>query len=112
MSALGARLEDEMQVPVLQVSHAAVDEARRAARRATREIVFLDKCDVEAPERGFVCDATPGDSATDDKHIERSCAQRGETRGATRRSHHASKLQTPATVSFRACHHWARRAAA
>ena len=39
---LGARLEHEADLPVLEIAHAAVDEPRRAARRAAREIALLD----------------------------------------------------------------------
>ena len=67
---LAARLEHEAEVAVLEVAHAAVDEPRRAARGAAREVVALDERDAEAAERGVARDAGAGDPAADDEEVD------------------------------------------
>ena len=67
---------------MLEVSYAAMDESRRPARRAASEIVTLDECGGEPPERGVTGDACAGDPAANDEHIELVLAESRETAGA------------------------------
>ncbi len=46
---LSHRLANHAKLSVLEVANAAVYESRRSARRAAREIVFLDECNVATP---------------------------------------------------------------
>ncbi len=80
--ALAARLEDEVQIAVLQVAHAAVDEARRAARSPRREVLALDQRDREAPPGGVPRDARARDPAADDQEVEPAVAEFGDALGA------------------------------
>src|SRR2546423_3559143 len=67
---LVARLEDQVQIAVLQVSQAAVDEPRRPARRSAGKVVFLHQGDLESAQRGVPSDAATGDSTADHEEIE------------------------------------------
>jgi hypothetical protein len=73
--ALEARLEDEIEVAVLEVAQPAVHESRRTARGAAREVVALDQRDRETAQGGVASDADPRDAATDHEDIE---SARGE----------------------------------
>src|SRR5439155_12366832 len=42
---LSARLEDEMQIAVLEIAQPAVHQSRRSARRSAREVILLDERD-------------------------------------------------------------------
>ena len=69
-SALAARLEHQMQMPMLEIPDATVHEARRAARRSAREVVSLDECGAESAHRRVARDAGAGDPAADHEHVE------------------------------------------
>ena len=83
-SALGARLEHEMNLSVLEVPNAAVDEPRRAARRSAGEIVLLHERDVQSAQRRLARDAASGDPAADHEQVELSGAERRESLAASR----------------------------
>ncbi len=68
--ALDAGFEDEAEVAVLQVAHAAVDEAGGAAGGAGGEVLALHECHAQAPQGGVASDAATGDAAADDEDIE------------------------------------------
>jgi hypothetical protein len=86
-SALGARLEDEPQMAVLEVADPAVDEPRRPARGPAREVLLLDERDPQATERGVSRDAAAGDAAADHQKVELPIAERGEAVPACGRVH-------------------------
>ena len=71
-------LEHEVQVPVFEVAHAAVDQPRRPARRPRREVALLDERDREPSARGVPGDAGAGDPPTDHEQVERPVAEGGE----------------------------------
>ena len=77
--SLGARLEDEMQMSVLEISHTAVNQPRRPARRSTRKITLFDERDREPTEGGVARDRTARDSAADDEDVERSRLECGKS---------------------------------
>ena len=76
--ALAHGLEDEAHVPLLQVAEPAVDQLRRAARRAAREVATLDHGGPEAAHRGVARDAGAVDAAADDEDVERLLDERSE----------------------------------
>jgi hypothetical protein len=79
---LAARLEDEVEVAVLEVAYAAVDEARGAAGGAGAEVVALDEGDAEAAERGVARDAGARDAPADDEEVEGVAREALEEGGA------------------------------
>src|SRR5688572_14150243 len=66
---LEQRLSDEAEVEVLQVAEASVDELRRAARRAGREVLALDQRHAVAAGRRVERHAGSGDPAADDDEV-------------------------------------------
>ena len=81
---LGQRLTDEAEVAEAQVAQAAVDELRRRARRARREVVALDERDPEPVPRSNLGDAGSDDPATHDEQVEPLRAQALERGGSLR----------------------------
>ncbi len=81
--SLAARLEDEVELSVLEVAQSAVHEPRRAAAGATGEVLLLDERHVQPAHRRIPRDAGARHAATDDQHvevialqhIERTCAR-------------------------------------
>jgi hypothetical protein len=73
---LGTRLEDEMDVAVLEVAHTAVDEPRRPARRPPGEIRLVHQRHREPARYRFVGDSAPGDAAADHEEVELPAAER------------------------------------
>ena len=55
--ALGARLEHQMKVAVLEIADAAVHQPRRAARRTARKVVLLHERDAQPAQRRVAGDA-------------------------------------------------------
>ena len=55
---------------MLEVPHAAVDQTRRAARRAGGEVLPLDERDRESAARRITRDPRAGDPAADHEQIE------------------------------------------
>src|SRR4051812_37288728 len=69
-ASLAARLEYEMEMPMLEIANAAVNEARRPAGRSAREVVSLHERRLETAHRGVAGDAGSGDAAPDDEDVE------------------------------------------
>ena len=65
------RLLDELEVALLEVAEAAVDELARPARGARGQVAGLDQTDPQAAGRGVEGGPGAGYAAADDKHIER-----------------------------------------
>jgi hypothetical protein len=70
MASLGAGLEDEVELSVLEIANAAVNQARGSARRAAREIVLLDERHGEAAQCCVARNAASRDAAADDEKVE------------------------------------------
>ncbi len=68
---LGEALEDQSVLALVQVPEPAVDELRRAGRRARSEVALLDEGGAQPPTGGIEGDAGTGDPAADDDDIER-----------------------------------------
>ena len=73
--ALPYRLANEMKLSVLQISNPAVNEARRTARSATREVVALDQRDPEPAHGGVARHTAAGNPAADHEQIEFFCEE-------------------------------------
>jgi hypothetical protein len=82
---LATRLEHEPEVSVLEVADPAVDEPRRARRRAARPVVALHERHPQPAQRRVARHAAPGDPTPDDEHVEPLGGQAGEGGGAHRR---------------------------
>ena len=67
---LAARLEDEMDMPMLEITNAAVNEPRRPAGRTAREVVSLHERRAKTAHRGVAGDPGAGDAAPDDEDVE------------------------------------------
>jgi len=67
---LGERLPDEAEVTEAQVAQPAVDQLRRRARGARREVVTLDQGDPQPVARGDLGDAGADDPAPHDQEVE------------------------------------------
>ena len=78
-ASLATRLEHEVQVSVLEISHATVNEPRRPARRSTGEVTLLDERNRETAKSRIARDSAPGDTAPNDEHVELSRLECGET---------------------------------
>ena len=72
---LGKRLTNEAEMAEAQIAQPAVNELRRRARRARREVVALDEGDPEPMSGGDLGDARPDDPAADDEQVERLGSQ-------------------------------------
>ena len=81
-AALGEGFVHELDVALLEVAQAAVDELRRLRRRARREVVAFDQRDRQAAGRRVECDAGSGDAAADDDEVEGPRAETVERGGA------------------------------
>ena len=77
--ALEQRLAHQPEVEVLEVAQAAVDELRRAARRARGEVGLLDQGDAVAARGGVERHARAGDPAAHDDEVEAVPLHRGES---------------------------------
>src|SRR5207249_5503716 len=66
----GQRFVHKAQLAMLEIAQAAVDQARRAGRRAGAEVVALDKQRPVAVEHRLARDARPIDAAADHDDIE------------------------------------------
>jgi hypothetical protein len=75
---LAAGLEDQGQVPVLQVAHPAVHQPRRAARRAAPEVVGLHQRHPQPTPRRVARDPRAGDPAADHQQVVHAVGQRLE----------------------------------
>ena len=86
---LAARLEDEVQVAVLEVAHAAVHQPARARAGAARPVVALDERDPEPAHRRVARHPRPGDPAPHHEHVHARVAEGGERVGAPGEAHGA-----------------------
>src|SRR4051812_46387273 len=68
---LTARFEHEVEVPVLEIPQATVDEPRRAAGGAAREVILLHQGHAKSPQRGVARDATPSDASAYHEQVKR-----------------------------------------
>ena len=73
--ALAARLEHQRELVVLEVAQPAVDQLRRLAAGAAREVALLDQRDAEPAHGGVAGDAGAVDAAADHEQIERGRRQ-------------------------------------
>ena len=71
-STLTRGLPDEEEMPVFEVPNAAVDDLRRAARRAEGEVGLVHERDGPATQGGIAGDPHPSDAPADDEHIDRA----------------------------------------
>jgi hypothetical protein len=69
-AALLQRLLDEREVEHLQVAQAAVDQLRRARRRARGEVALLDQAHLEPTRDGVERRSDPDDAAADHEDVE------------------------------------------
>ncbi|BCB80234.1 hypothetical protein Pflav_066440 [Phytohabitans flavus] len=67
---LGERLVHQVQLELLEVAQAAVDQLARPARRARRQVTGLDQRDAQPSGGGIQRGARAGDTATDDEDVE------------------------------------------
>ena len=85
-SPFAARLEHEMQMPMLQITHATVHQARRSAGSPIAEVAAIEESDLHSAQRGIARDAGPGDAAANDDQIEwLFCSARPRGRAPRRR---------------------------
>src|SRR4029079_1337940 len=75
-ATLGARLEDQVDVGMLEGSHAAMNQPGRPARRAPRKIGFVHQRHDESARRGLVGNSAPRNAAADHEEIEMMPAER------------------------------------
>jgi hypothetical protein len=59
-----------MEMAMLEITNAAVNEPRRPAGRSTREVVSLDERRRETAHRGIARDPGAGDAAAHDEDVE------------------------------------------
>ena len=78
-ASLRARLEHEVQVSVLEISHATMNQPRRAARRSAGEVAFLDERNRETTQSRIARDRAASDTAPDHEQVELSRLECGET---------------------------------
>ena len=78
-SSFPARLEDESEMPVLEVPHATVYEPRRSTRGSTAEVASLDECYSQPAHCGISRDPGAVDAPTDHEQIERFIGQSSES---------------------------------
>jgi hypothetical protein len=69
-AALGQRLVHQMQLELLQVAQAAVDQLAGSTGRAGSQVTSLDQGDLEPTGGGVEGGAGAGDPAADDQHVE------------------------------------------
>jgi hypothetical protein len=70
-ASLAARLEHQMQMPMLEIAYAAMNESRRSARCAASEIVTLDERRAKTAQCRIPRNPRAVDATADDQHIER-----------------------------------------
>ena len=63
-------LVNEVELTLLEISDAAVDQSGRAARSAARKIVPLEQRHSEAPHRGVPSDTAARNPAPDHENVE------------------------------------------
>ena len=69
------RLAHQPDLRVLQVTQAAVNDARRTAGGAGGEVMLLDQKGPPSAARAFPCDGNPVDAAADDDHLKSFAGQ-------------------------------------
>lgn len=75
-----------MQMPVLQITHTAVHEARRATGGTVAEVAAIEETNAHSAQRGVTRDARSCYSAAHDDQIERLlCCARPRGRAPRRR---------------------------
>jgi len=79
-----ACLEHEGELVVLEIAQAAVDQLRRLAAGAAREVALLDHRDQEPAHGRVAGDARAVDAAADDEEVEGGSRQRLRDRRAAR----------------------------
>ena len=82
------RFTHQRDAPLLEVPHAAVDQARAAHAGPVGEVAGVDEHGARTAERGLACDRGPLDSTTDHEHVELSTVDRDRIRA------HAWKIST------------------
>src|SRR5689334_15047828 len=82
LPALAARLEHQVEIPVLEISQPTMYEARRAARRTAREIILLHEGDAHSTQRSIARDAAARDAAADNEDVEFVARERDKLRTA------------------------------
>lgn len=80
--ALAARLEHQVEIPVLEISQPTMYEARRAARRTAREIILFYEGDAHSTQRSIARDAAARDAAADNEDVEFVARERDKLRTA------------------------------
>ena len=84
--ALTTGLEHQMQIGMLQVSHAAVNQPRRSAGSTAGEIVTFHECDRQATKGGVAGNPGTVDTTADHQQIKWSASEPVQRRGAPRDS--------------------------
>ena len=75
--ALAHRFPNQTQFTMLQVSQAAMNDARGTARNARGEVILLQQKRAFSGARTFPCDGGTVDAASDDHHVEVLAFERG-----------------------------------
>ena len=75
-------LAHQVELVLLEVAQAAVDQPRRMRRRAAREVALVHHGGAKAAQRGVARDPGAGDAAADDQHVHRLGRHRREGLGA------------------------------
>ena len=97
--ALAQRLTDELEVHLLEVAQAAVEEPARPRRGAAGEVACLDQRRRQPAGDGVERDAGSGDTAADDEYVDPPAVQALPgalmgLRAELRRSSHRPRLST------------------
>jgi hypothetical protein len=69
------RLANQAEVELLEIAEPPVDQLARPTRSTRSEIALLDECNGEPPRCGIESCAATGDTAADDRDIERFVGQ-------------------------------------
>ena len=108
--ALGQRLVHQMQLELLQIAQAAVDQLAGPAGRAGGQVTGLDQGHAQAAGGGVQGRAGAGHPAADDEHVELLVTQPPQVGDATDRGQPAGRIPGdggithPSHVSPRVCH--------
>ena len=94
-AALGRGLAHEGDLTLLEVAQPTVDQLRRAAARARREVARLDQRDRHTPQRGLPRHARSRDTAADHQEINRGIGELREVFGAGLRLETGHALVAP-----------------
>lgn len=81
-ASLVARFPHEVQVAMLEVAHAAMDQAGGAARGTGREILGLHQCDSEPAPGRVTGHPGAGDPPANHEEVEAAIAECGKAVGA------------------------------